>query len=169
LLQANSLFACSEWQIAACKCLSHLPPPASTLPFRANAGWRGSGCSERSLVQAETQWPLLLPRARLGGWEISPASSQSRHLLGRCQPQLIGQSQPQCVAVNEGGICHNPSRFIRPLNAVESHSDCSDWGDSFAPANGRNVAGESAKGGSKSQPLKEDGVTKCQIPGTSLK
>jgi len=36
-----------------------LPPPASTLP-EANAGWRGSGCFERSLVRAETQRPLII-------------------------------------------------------------------------------------------------------------
>jgi len=47
------------------------------------------------------------------------------------------------------------SRVIRTANAVTAVESRSDWVDSFAPANGRNVAGESAKGGSKSQPLKE--------------
>ena len=177
--KCSSGFAFSKWPIASKHLLQnqgHSPPPASTLPFRANAGWRGSGCSEPSRVRADTQRPLPLPRAPPVGLENSPASSQAgkqassgpANSLSGCLRRLPRQPAPLCLR-----------QMPPPHHLLPSHTallliggghwrmrsgECKAASSSKKPAFKRAVP--PAFGLS---PLLDGAVVKCQIPGTSLK
>jgi hypothetical protein len=124
---SSRLYLLSQWPMAAAAAanssakLGHSPPPASHLP-QANAGWRGSGCFEPSLVRADTQRPLPLPPRATVGLENSPASST--HLPAAISLLAIGQ---ECKAAS--GI----ELLLLANAAVDSSSSSSSHGP-FASA-----------------------------------